>query len=79
MIRNQKIAAMKAMISKKGNSMKPTVLITKIGSVCYTKEYTRTKRNLKNAARGEQGTTEAVVNHLLKRGDIRVVYFGKWY
>ena len=59
--------------------MKPTVLITKIGSVCYTKEYTRTKRNLKNAARGEQGTTEAVVNHLLKRGDIRVVYFGKWY
>jgi len=58
--------------------MKPTVIITKMGSICYTSEFNKTRRNRKQLTKGEQGTTEAVVHHLLSRDDINVLYFGQW-
>lgn len=57
--------------------MKPVVLVSKIGAVAYTNEYNKT-RPAKLSSAGEQGTTEAVIAHLLKRNDIQIVYFGQW-
>lgn len=57
--------------------MKPVVLISKMGAVAYTLEYNET-RHAKLSSAGEQGTTDAVVTHLLKRDDIQLVYFGQW-
>jgi len=56
---------------------KPTIIVTKMGSICYTAEYTKNHRNKKKAVKGEQGTTEAVVHHLLSL-DLNVIYFGQW-
>ncbi len=56
--------------------MKPTVIVTKMGSICYTAEFNKT-RNKKQKVKGEQGTTEAVVRHLLSL-DLNVIYFGQW-
>ena len=54
--------------------MKRTVLISKVGGVFYTRE-----QAAKNSAVGEQGETEGIINHLLQRDDIQLVYFGQWY
>lgn len=56
---------------------KPTILISKMGAVAYTTEYNKTREARRSSA-GEQGTTDAVVEHLLARGDLRVAYFGQW-
>lgn len=56
---------------------KPTILISKMGAVACTTEYTK-KRHAALSSAGEQGTTDAVVAHLLARGDVRVAYFGQW-
>ncbi len=56
---------------------KPTILISKMGAVAYTTEYNKTREARRSSA-GEQGTTDAVVEHLLARGDLRIVYFGQW-
>jgi hypothetical protein len=53
--------------------MKPVVLITKVGSVFYTRELAARASKV-----GEQGETEGIINHLLERDDIQVVYFGQW-
>lgn len=53
--------------------MKPAVVIAKVGSVFYTR-----KLAAKNSSVGEQGETEGIINHLLDRGDIQVIYFGLW-
>lgn len=57
--------------------MKPTILVSKMGMVTYTAEE-QAKRPAKKSSAGEQGTTLAVVDHLLKRGDLTVVFFGAW-
>jgi len=57
--------------------MKPTILLSKMGAVAYTAEASK-KRSKKAASAGEQGTTDAVVTHLLKRDDFNLVYFGQW-
>lgn len=57
--------------------MKPMILISKMGAVAYTTEYNKTREARRSSA-GEQGTTDAVVEHLLARGDLRVTYFGQW-
>lgn len=56
---------------------KPTILISKMGTVTFTAEEQR-KRPAKKSSAGEQGTTLAVVDHLLERGDLDVVFFGSW-
>lgn len=53
--------------------MKPTILITKMGSVYRTRKLAAQSSNV-----GEQGETEGVINHLLKRSDINLVYFGQY-
>jgi len=53
--------------------MKPVVLITKVGAVFWTREL-----SAQNSSVGEQGETEGVINHLLERDDIQLVYFGQW-
>jgi len=53
--------------------MKPTVLITKIGSVYRTRALAE-----KSSKVGEQGETEGIINHLRKRDDINLVYFGQY-
>lgn len=45
-----------------------TILVTKYGMI-FRRE---------TIAVGEQGETEAVMRHLVGRGDVRVVYFGQW-
>lgn len=52
---------------------KPCVVISKVGSVFYTREFAA-----RNSKVGEQGETEGVIKHLLSRGDLRVVYFGQY-
>ncbi len=56
---------------------RPTILVSKMGTVTYTAEEQR-KRPAKKSSAGEQGTTLAVVDHLLGRGDLDVVFFGSW-
>jgi len=53
--------------------MKKVVLISKVGGVFYTRE-----QAAKNSSVGEQGETEGIINHLLQRDDIQLVYFGQW-
>ena len=56
---------------------RPTILISKMGSVTYSADE-QAKRTAKRSSAGEQGTTLAVVDHLLSRGDLTVVFFGTW-
>jgi len=53
--------------------MKKSIIITKGGSVFYTREEAR-----KASAVGEQGETEGTIRHLLARGDHQLIYFGQW-
>jgi len=53
--------------------MKQVVVVSKVGGVFYTRALAT-----KNSKVGEQGETEGIVKHLLKRDDIQVVYFGQW-
>ena len=53
--------------------MKRTVVVSKVGGVFYTRALAT-----KNSKVGEQGETEGIVKHLLKRDDIQVVFFGQW-
>ena len=53
--------------------MKPTVIVTKHGSVFYARSVAKA-----GSVSGEQGETEGIIKHLLQRDDFNVVYFGQW-
>jgi hypothetical protein len=52
---------------------KPIVLVSKTGSVFYTR-----LEAASNSASGEQGETEGLMRHLAERNDIRVIYVGQY-
>jgi len=53
---------------------KRSIIIAKVGSVFKTRALAA-----KSSKVGEQGETEGIINHLLERNDIQLIYFGMWY
>lgn len=49
---------------------KKTIIICKGGSVFYTRDLV--------IERGEQGETEGIINHLLQRDDVNLVFYGQY-
>jgi len=60
------------------DSNKSTIIISKMGSICYTSDYSEQHRNRKQQVKGDQGATIAVIQHLLTL-DLNVIYFGRFY